>query len=108
MNLNFSTELDSFECFSSKDPCKTDHPSSACTHRINSITDDDSYDTISGRQNVSVSLCTKPYDPNDRFTQFIGHFWEVSFSTLNDSGYMKGIDTFPMHLFQNLALAFQN
>ena len=100
VNLNLSTELESFECFSRKDPCITEHPSSACTHRIGSIIDNDSYDTISGKQNVSVSLCTKRYDPNDRFTQFVGHFWEVSFSTFNNSGYMKGIYHFPIHLFE--------
>ena len=102
MSWNSSTEPESFECFSSNNPCDTDHPSLACTHRIGSITANVPYDVISGKQNISVSLCAKPYDPKDRFTQFTGHFWEVSFSTLNDSGYMKGIYNFPKHLFEIL------
>ena len=102
VNLNLSTESESFECFSSEDPCKTDRPTSPCTHRLNSITANAPYDVISGEQNISVSLCTKPYDPQDRFTISPGHFWEVSFSNLNlnESGYMKGVYDLTIPLFE--------
>ena len=100
VSLNLSTEPESFECFSSDDPCKTDHPSLACTHRISSINANAPYDVISGKQNISVSLCTKPYDPQDRFTILPGHFWEVSFSNLNDSGYMQGVYDLTIPLFE--------
>ena len=110
MSWNSSTEPESFECFSSNNPCDTDHPSLACTHRIGSIAANAPYDVISGKQNISVSLCTKPFDPQDRFTTYPGHFWEVSFSNLNNSGYMKGVYDLTIPLFEILykLWTFQN
>ena len=88
-----STALDEvdFECFSELEPCRTDHPSSACIHSMLSTASLVLHDTTSDKKNISVSLCAKPFDPTDGFTQVKGHFWEINFSLFNESNDMKGI-----------------
>ena len=72
-------------------PCDTSHPSAACIHSINSSIFDDIQNDAVERRNVSVNLCTKPYDDQDRFTNHEGHVWEINFSNSSESNNMEGI-----------------